>query len=204
MKKIILLVITFLVIVANQSCQSTQAAMPINKSTSVTEAIHNNMIPPRFYDKRLLPLIITVRQKLENNDTYYKWTNYTSCNVGLFAQLCTNASESEIKRRVNNEYADFIRQVEIQEKNGTEDDPMSWTLMVNYYCGITGKSVCGIIGDLQKAGFTSSDISHLEYLNDKYILSKTDINNSAQYYTLSDNLIKYLKAWEEIIKEQKN
>lgn len=216
MKNFLLLCVGIFIVIFNQSCTNSEAAVPVSKveTTSVkpvsTEVVpakvaSTEVVEKRIYNKKLLPLVIQVRKRVDANDTYYNWVDYTSCNVGLFAQLCTKSSSKELNIRVKNEYSDYIESADKKRKSDQTLQVMSWKLMTNYYCGITGKPMSGIIGDLQKAGFTTFDISHLEYLDDKYILSKTDINTSEEYYYENQqNLVKYLKAWEQILTEQKN
>lgn len=176
------------------------AGMVVSGATLVVNKAKTEIIKRR-YDPRILPHLVNMNMLLKSGTiNFYDWKDNTSCNCGLMAQICLNKSASEVKQgwkdmKTYNEYADE------RAKKG-DFSPGAWTNATNYYCGITGKPVDNIIGDLMKKGFTSLDISGLEYLSDNYILAKTDIKYEQEYYGKKENLIKYVDAWIAIIREQ--
>lgn len=185
------------------ACTDAKSSMSTNKVVETT-ILPIQTPAVKTYNKSILPYLERALYALETDGAFYKWTDYTSCNVGIVAQVCTNTGIKEMRERVNVEYNDYIKYAEKMCKDNHWDYVMSWKQMGNYYCGITNKPVTGIIGDLQSKGFTTADIGHLEFLSDKAVLSNTDINTKHNYFAHQDNLIKYLKSWIDIIRKQNN
>lgn len=206
MKKILSMILCITIIMC--SCRPDTSTTkiidnspPVNITQVAFKMENVTNMPKRYYNPKMLQTLERADLLLKSGDVnFYNWNDNTSCNVGLIAQIGLNKTKQELYNSLHdgslNSYYTYSR------ISGNSIDPGSWTNMTNYYCGITGKPVANIIGDLQKIGFNSLDISGLEYLSDTYILSKTDIETSNSHYTNVNNLIKYLDAWIDIIKKQ--
>ena len=147
-----------------------------------------------FFQKNrpsLKDAIKIVLKGLQKNIISYEWFNVQSCNCGLIVQHLLNASSEEVSRRFDK-----------SRKSVSDRDEMNWTELVQHKCSVTGLPLDGIIKTLFKRGFKPEDIVHLEYLSNKEILKRTDIDTkNEEYFTRKENLIKYLKAWLEILNE---
>ena len=154
----------------------------------------------KHYNIKILVPIQKMIQILESGTTGYQWSDNTSCNVGLFAQLIGNMTAGEVRKelsKITGKGTDYDKYANSKWPGETG----SWTCMLNYYCGITNKPMTGIIGKLQKQGFTANDLRSLEYLNDPLITKR--IKKNLEKDTKED-LILYLKAWAWIIKDEYN
>ena len=170
-----------------QACSNSDAAVP--KVT--TSSFVNPTTGKRMYNKAILPHLEKIVNILEGGVAGYDWSDPSSCNMGLLAQSITNSTGKEI--------AEALREYETPAFNTQTDNSGKWTDKAVYYCGITNKPVEGIIGELQKAGFTSIDIQNIEYCSDPYVLSfigrKLEYNNPSDY-------LWYMKTWRDIVRKQ--
>lgn len=82
---------------------------------------------------------------------YYAWGNHGACNCGNLLQVVTKKSKEEILR---------LAHAGVGE----------WTELAADYCDSTGLPVNAMVSELQDIGLTSTDIHHLEYLDDKTVL----------------------------------
>jgi len=201
-KKLTLFFFVLMAISCNNTSNTNLASKANNKGVMQVSFITtlNNGIPKRYYNAAILPYLKNMSLLLKfGNVKFYNWENNNSCNVGLMAQISLNKTSGEVAGELKclTDYNKYV------DSNKTIKDKGAWTNMTNYYCGITGKPVNNIIGDLQKRGFNSLDICGLEYLSDNYILAHTDIETDGQYYADVNNLIKYLDTWILIIENQR-
>ena len=215
MKKIYCILLCFTATTLFFSCNSSKAekntpetatisVVPSNPDIHTASFVVKPTVKAKYYNPKVLPLLETVADKLENSEVPYDWSDYTHCNVGLFIQLTNNMGIKEVKDHVNKQYSDYIKYAERAQKSENIETVMEWTRLTNYYCGVTGKPISGIVNTFLQAGFTQGEIGTLEHLSDQYILSKTSIDTKVdQYYTIKENLITYLRAWASSIKEQK-
>lgn len=67
---------------------------------------------------------------------------------------------------------------------------------------ITGLKLSEIQRRFVENGFTKQEIYDLECLQNEHILEKSGIVQTPSFYSEKSNLILYLRAWVEILKEQ--
>lgn len=101
-----------------------------------------------------LKLIESLRKTATNlrNGAFYAWGNQGACNCGNLVQVVTNLSPKEIVQ--------YVQQTSLGE----------WTEMAEEFCPITNAPVNLLVVKLEALGLTSTDIHHLEYLNDTKVL----------------------------------
>lgn len=175
---------------SNEGIVTASLQTPVSNSGATAKRRFNPEILPHLKRMAILLKSGTV--------TFYNWSDNCSCNVGLMAQMCLNKTGKEMQMEWSKmaDFREYAKQQHEKDKNYQEG---AWSNAVNYYCGITGRPVSNIIGDLMNKGFSSLDISGLEFLSDSYILSKTNIAVESQYYAKKENVIKYLDAWIDIM-----
>ncbi len=177
------------------------------------------MVKTNFKMKeKLLTSLEMVLKNLKEEKLYYNWSSHGTCNLGLVASCILEKSPNDLE----NEFKFLCIPI--------GDDGVDWKKVVNYYCPITGLSSNMIFRRLQIAGMSREDMINLEYLSDPIILERTkrlvskdmsfwdkifskntlgakDISYDnrgdfdEEYYREEENLIIYLEAWIELIKE---
>lgn len=145
---------------------------------------------------KLIKALKVAINALEKDTVEYDWYEQCSCNCGVVAQAILGKTKYEIDRDLD--------KASSKRWDQDKDGAMTWKNMVKRYCDITGKSTSQIFKDLTENGMTVEDITHLEYLENKAILKRADIRVlfHKNYYKKKKNLIKYLKAWVNILEEQ--
>lgn len=152
----------------------------------------------------------------------YNWLELRSCNCGLIAQVITGKNHTEI----HNEFIGYAvtSYNKLNPPSRKNVDP-TWTDMAEEFCPLTGMPKQELFKVLHDSGLTRKEIHHLEYLSDPEILERSGINVDGQYTTLEtkkyllffkyeaprnvhyyqdpQNLLKYLKAWAEILDENR-
>ncbi|TAF77443.1 MAG: hypothetical protein EAZ53_02625 [Bacteroidetes bacterium] len=101
-----------------------------------------------------LKLIESLRKTATNlrNGAFYAWGNQGACNCGNLVQVVTNLTPKEIVQ--------YVQQTSLGE----------WTEMAEEFCPITNAPINLLVAKLEALGLTTTDIHHLEYLNDTKVL----------------------------------
>jgi hypothetical protein len=86
------------------------------------------------------------------NGAHYAWGHHGACNCGNLLQVITRLNEAEIL---------------IHAHTSTGE----WTEIAEEYCKITGAPAGLLVSKLEAAGLTTTDIQHIEYLDDKEVLN---------------------------------
>ncbi len=181
------------------------------KRDSVISSLHNNInvkqaslpdIIKRLEKSRnvanrpieLAQYLETSAMIIKSADTRYMWNEQGSCNVGIVAQLVTGLTPLEIES--------FTVKYPLPDRKYNGD--WTWSGAVSQYCTITGQSKIEIINKIMAVGMDREDFYHLEYLSNKEILKKANLNQDKVDYSNEDNLVKYMEAWATMIKEYNN
>lgn len=157
--------------------------------------------------EKLLASLEMVLKNLKEQKIGYDWSGHGTCNLGLVASCLLGKSPHELQ----NDF-DIL-------SHGMGRDSADWKEAVSYYCPLTGLSSTMIFRRLQIAGLNREDMINLEYLSDPLVLKRIlectpfwkkwfillggpspFINK--HYYKEEENLIVYLEAWIELIKEE--
>lgn len=117
--------------------------------------------------EKLIPLLKSVISALENDSIKYNWIKQCSCNCGVVAQAITGEVHDEMKEKYLNKHLLWLAGRKIDQ---------TWTNLVKEYCPITGEPIAEIFRKFYDVGITREEIVHLEYLDDKKILARTDID----------------------------
>ncbi len=181
-------------IICFQSCTASEAAVPQQEYGPQISVVSVPVVE-KNYSPSILPHLEKMVNVMEGGLPGYNWGSATTCNMGLLAQCIGNISARDLKVELN-KYCN--KEFDQYEEGNRAIPPGSWTNKVIYYCGITNKPIGGIIGKLQKAGFTAADIQNIEFLSDPYILERTGPLDKADpaHYTL------YMKTWRDMLREQ--
>jgi len=147
---------------------------------------------------------------IENKTVIHDWKEPGQCNLGLVAQVLLKKSAAHILKVV----ASLGKEM---SEAGDGDYTPTWTDLVNFFCPLSGLSNVEIIKVLQGAGMSRSDMIHLENLSDPEILKESGIQTKKiikrgffgksktedieDYYQKTDNFLKYLKAWRNMLNE---
>lgn len=140
--------------------------------------------------------------ELNDPEGHYEWHEVQSCNCGRLAQCVTGLNNHELylKTRGVNEWSFAIQ--------GKMEFEM---------CKVTGMPINEIFKALYSAGFTGKDIMNLEYLRAKDVCKKLGWKHQNEKDTHDENLnrvpgnryqgdkenvIAYITAWIEILKEE--
>lgn len=167
--------------------------------------------------KNLIQKLQIAIHGLETDSVKYNWYNPCSCNCGIVAQSMLGMSMAELDKRIQVPFSSKnLRQYLIINQNDSLE--CSWRNAVKAYCPMTGKPLDEIFSQLNEAGLSREDMCHLEYMTNPLILKKANIETTRMqdslfgrlfkiyepysYYKQADNLIKYLSAWVEILKEE--
>lgn len=143
----------------------------------------------------LITSLKTAITALEADTINYNWEKQQSCNCGVVAQAVLKKTSSEILGSISS----MVNSVTREKQSGT------WKNCVKNFCNITGESTQQIFKDLSEAGLSAQDICHLEYLENPAILKKAKIRTgifNKMYFQKKSNLIKYLKAWVQILEQE--
>ena len=127
-------------------------------------------------------------EALKNNKIEYLWKEQPSCNCGIIAQ-CVSILPREIDG--------------LQTALIGKTDLFTWSNYIEFHCTSTGEPLHYIFEKLFEIGLTKEDICDLEYLRNKDILKRANIDIYSQYpyYEDKTNLIKYIAAWIAILEE---
>lgn len=138
-------------------------------------------------ENKLIPTIKIVLTSLEKDIVDYEWKHPQCCNCGLMVQGILNVTP----RNVNKIFHYLL---------SFNDAKTTWKSQAQQYCSVTGMPLNLVFEVLHNKGFKIEDIVHLEFLNNSAILELSGIDTTKKsYYSNRNNLIKYLKAWLNIL-----
>ncbi|AYA38773.1 hypothetical protein D3Y59_03665 [Hymenobacter oligotrophus] len=114
----------------------------------------------------------------------YQWGHMGSCNCGHLAQTITHLSKAEIHARALQRYGD-------------------WDQQLRDYCPTSGLPIDETIDEMLAAGFTRSDLAHLERLSDPAIRAAITLERrNALRHNMRDDVVLYLRTWAQLLEEQ--
>jgi|SRR5688572_9740456 len=124
---------------------------------------------------------------LENDVYEYNWGRYESCNCGVLAKSILSADNIK----------DFgIGNSPSRKRNGASSE---------YYCMTTDLPIPAVFQAVKDAGFSFAEMVELECLTNTEILKLSGVSSyELCHFEKKENLIKYLKAWVEILEEKLN
>ncbi|UYZ59939.1 hypothetical protein [Hymenobacter latericus] len=133
-----------------------------------------------------LSVIETLRTTAQRLATQapYQWGHMGSCNCGHLAQTITQLSKAEIHARALQRYGD-------------------WDQQLRDYCPTSGLPIDETIDEMLAAGFTRSDLAHLERLSDPTIRAAIPFERrNALRHNMRDDVVLYLRTWAQLLEEQ--
>src|SRR5689334_13307963 len=117
------------------------------------------------------------------NGAHYAWGHHGACNCGNLAQVVTNLSETEILRYAHTGIGE-------------------WTELAEEFCPVANAPLTLMISRLESIGLTSTDIHHIEYLDDKEILQYLPGGFRWLKRNKRENAIEYFDAFADMLEEQ--
>lgn len=128
----------------------------------------------------------------------YNWTSANNCNCGVVARALLDVDDLFQHGYTTNTFP---------------IDPLARGCFArDAYCITSNIPIPKVFQSLKDAGFSHEDLLSLEYLGDPKICKKAGMESTTSLcpyptlvgggYNQKDNLIKYLKAWIEILEEQ--
>lgn len=132
---------------------------------------------------------------LENDVYEYQWTKAGACNCGILARTLLGGKEVWD--------AGFLQSPAQQTKGYAPFCQFA-------FCITTNLELPEVFRVLKETGFTIEELNRLENLNDHAIIKKGQVkwfecnDMSNAYRSEKPEVIKYLKAWVEILEEQLN
>ncbi|OUJ71788.1 hypothetical protein [Hymenobacter crusticola] len=133
--------------------------------------------------KSTLPVIQALRDTAQRLATQapYQWGHMGSCNCGHLAQTITHLTKGEIHSRAMQRYGDWERQL-------------------LDYCPTSGLPIDETIDEMLALGFTRSDLTHLERLNDPTILASIPFERrNTLRHNQRDDVVLYLRTWADLL-----
>lgn len=123
--------------------------------------------------------------RLSTPEVAYQWGHMGLCNCGHLAQEVTHYSKAEIHA-----YA-------MQTRLG------DWADQVSAFCPGSGMPMDLVIESMLRAGFSASDLKHLERLADPQVLALVDWERRQTLrHNVREDVICYLQAWAELLRGQ--
>lgn len=123
----------------------------------------------------------TVKQLEHSNQ--YQWGHMGSCNCGFLAQEISKLSKDQIHSRAMQKYGD-------------------WSEQLNDYCPTSGMLMDDLITQMLNFGLDTDDLKHLEKLSDTKVLRRLPTNHRYLSQNKKSDVIKYIKAWVDLLEEQ--
>lgn len=116
--------------------------------------------------------------KRVRSGAHYEWGHAGACNCGHLAQTVTHTPAPQIYSDVGGEWSEHLRD----------------------YCPITGQSVDDVAAQMIRFGFSASELSDLEQLEDPKVLARIP---QRRYLRRNDrnDLVLYLEAWASMLEE---
>lgn len=116
-------------------------------------------------------------------DASYAWGHLGMCNCGHLVQTLCAIPPSRIHRVA-------------LERTG------DWEQLANDYCPTSGYAIDDILSELVAAGLSTSDIGHLEKLDDPEVLAALPGGHRWLRRNDRDDVIAYLRTWAELLASQ--
>ena len=113
----------------------------------------------------------------------YQWGHLGSCNCGHLAQTLTHKSKGEI-------HSEALKRVG------------DWGDVSAQYCETSGLPIDDIIGEMLRIGLNLNDISGLENLSDREVLSQLPPGKRHLKHNNRDDVITYLSIWADLLESQ--
>ncbi|OON69351.1 hypothetical protein [Hymenobacter sp. CRA2] len=124
----------------------------------------------------------TTAQRL-STQAPYQWGHMGSCNCGHLAQTITRLSKGEIHARALQRYGD-------------------WDQQLRDYCPTSGLPIDETIDEMLAAGFSRTDLAHLERLSDPAIRSAIPFERrEALRHNHRDDVVLYLRTWAQLLEQ---
>jgi hypothetical protein len=136
--------------------------------------------------QRTLAVIQALRDTAQRLATQapYQWGHMGSCNCGHLAQTVTQLTKAEIHARAMQRYGDWERQL-------------------TDYCPTSGLPIDQTIDEMLAAGFTRTDLSHLERLSDPAIRMAIPFERrDALRHNQRDDVVLYLRTWAGLLEDE--
>ncbi|MBD2716098.1 hypothetical protein KBK19_13735 [Microvirga sp. STR05] len=133
--------------------------------------------------QRTLAVIQALRDTAQHLATQapYQWGHMGSCNCGHLAQTITKLTKAEIHARAMQRYGDWERQL-------------------LDYCPTSSLPIDQTIDEMLAAGFTRTDLTHLERLSDPAVLAAIPFERrNALRHNQRDDVVLYLRTWADLL-----
>jgi hypothetical protein len=110
----------------------------------------------------------------------YQWGHHGQCNCGHLAQTVCRMPPAQIHRFA-------------LEREG------DWEALCNAYCPTSGYPIDDVIGELCALGLATSDLAHLESLDDPEVLAGLPGGKRWLRRNAREDLVVYLEAWAGLL-----
>jgi len=134
-------------------------------------------------NKQIIKALQNTVEKLKNG-AKYQWGHMGQCNCGNLAQEIVQMSEAE------------IHLLALRTREG------DWSEQTAEYCSASKLPMDTMITKMLEAGFTTSDLQHLEKLSDKNILRRLPKEQRNLQHNLRKDVILYMQTWLELLEEE--
>lgn len=114
---------------------------------------------------------------------FYEWGNHGACNCGNLLQAVTTLTQQEIQS-----YA----------LTGTGE----WSEIAESWCPTTDAPVSLLMSKLEGIGLTPSDIHHLEYLDDREVLSNLEGGLRWLKRNQREDVVAYFEAYANLLEQK--
>lgn len=133
---------------------------------------------------KLIKALRSAADMVENKPSAFDWGKMESCNCGIVAQKLLGKNKQQIHTALYSEHQGGL-----------------WSDRANKdKCALSGLPISKIVRDLLKAGMKIKDFYELEFLSNGDVLKETDIDvEDDEYFGRPNNLVKYLRAWANIL-----
>ncbi len=133
-----------------------------------------------------LKLVEALRKTAQNlkEGSFYSWGNQGACNCGNLVQVVTQYSVKEIQTYV--------------QTSGLGE----WTEMAEEFCPLTNTPVNMLVSKLESLGLSSTDIHHLEYLNDIKVLKNLPTGFRWLHRNVREDAIIYFETFAQMLEEE--
>lgn len=113
----------------------------------------------------------------------YQWGHMGSCNCGHLAQTVTRLNQAEIHKRAMQRYGD-------------------WDQQLRDYCPTSGLPIDDTIDEMLAAGFTRTDLAHLERLSAPAVLAAMPPERRYLRHNHRDDVVLYLETWAQVLEQE--
>jgi hypothetical protein len=117
------------------------------------------------------------------NGAAYAWGNHGSCNCGNLLQVVTLLTKEEILQYAHTGIGE-------------------WTEIAEEYCGVTDAPFSLLVHKLEQLGLTTSDIHHLEYLDNREVLNHLPGGFRWLKRNVREDVIVYFETFADLLEEK--